>query len=70
MIIAGIHYAAQIQLLQIVQTLNSLCRGFCFGQGREEHGRENGNDGNHHQKFNQCKSRLAAANNSGKENVP
>src|SRR6185369_12070150 len=44
-IIAGIHLPGQLQLFEVVETGDPLRFHFCLGQGGQQHGGEDGDDG-------------------------
>ena len=54
----------QSDLFEIVLALSPNRFVFCFGQGWEQHGRENRNDCDYHEKFDQGKS------GSGRSRMP
>ena len=47
--ILGEHLLADAHLLAIVHAINPLGRLLCFRQGRQQHPREDGDDGDYHQ---------------------
>ena len=53
----GIHVKAQPPLLEVRCALDALRLLFCRRQGRQQHGRQNGNDGDDHQQLNQSETR-------------
>ncbi len=55
-IIVGVNLGEENDLAQIVQAGNFGGFAFGVGQGRQQHGGENGDDGNHHEQLNQRKS--------------
>lgn len=50
-VVVQIHRHSQAQLLVIIDATRPSCFGFCFGEGREQHGCENRNDCNDHEQF-------------------
>src|SRR5205823_1625266 len=59
-VVVGIHLPAQLQLLHVADALRPL--GLALGprQGRQQHRRENSDDGDDYQQFDQGKSRPPA----------
>ena len=55
-IVARIHQVCQQQLLLIVDALGATGFFLCFGQSRQEHGGQDGNDGNDDQQLNESES--------------
>src|SRR5206468_11449045 len=55
-VIFSIHPQAEPPLLHIIQASGVLSLGLCFGKGGEQHGSQNGNDGDDYEKFNEGKS--------------
>jgi hypothetical protein len=51
--VARIEMPRQRDLLGVVQTADALRLGLRLGEGRQKHGREDGDDGNNHQEFDQ-----------------
>ena len=48
---------AQLQLSKVIAALGRLRPAFRAAQGREEHGRQNSNDGDDDEKFDECETR-------------
>jgi hypothetical protein len=46
----------QHQLLGVVDAIDRLGLDLCLGQRRQQHCRQNGDNGNHDQQFNQCEA--------------
>jgi len=59
-VVATIRDRAHPDLMQIVLTGGHLSPGFSGAQGRQQDGRQNGDDGNDHQQFNQGETAKAA----------
>src|SRR3970040_126191 len=57
-VITRINLARDADLLEVAQAMGCFRPGLGAGQRRQEHRRQNGNDGNHHQQFDQSKSAL------------
>ena len=57
--VACVEGASQANLLGVVQAIGLLRFGFRPAQRRQEHARQNGDNGNDHQQLNQGKSTLA-----------
>jgi hypothetical protein len=55
-VIFRIHPQPEPPLLHVIQASGVLSLGFGFGECGEQHGSQNGNDGNDYEKFNQGKS--------------
>ena len=52
-VVVGIHRPAERELLQVAEARRALSPGLCFRQCREEHSRQNGDDGDDNQQFDQ-----------------
>ena len=61
-VIGCIHEPGELKLLQVIQARNSLALGLGLVQSRQQHGRENRDDRDHHQQFNQSKPKPGAFN--------
>ena len=53
--VATIELAGQFELLEVVGAGDALGLGLCLGQGRQEHARQDGDDGDHDQKLDEGK---------------
>ena len=58
--VAGIKLRGDAKLLEGIEALNLLRLGLGLGQRGQEHGRQNRDDGNHHQQFDEREARPAA----------
>jgi hypothetical protein len=58
--VVHIHPIGQAQLFNVIDASNVLRPGLSFGERRQKHGRQYGDDGNDHQQFNQGKCLPAA----------
>ena len=52
-VILPIHHRTQSHLLEVVETTDPSNLFLGLGEGRQKHAGQDGNDGNHHQEFNQ-----------------
>jgi len=59
---ARVKQPRQVQLLHVVDARNPLRLGLGLGQRRQQHRRQNGNDGDDHQQFNERKTGFADDN--------
>ena len=55
-IVASVQVCGEHQLLGVVHAEDALRFRFGFGESGQQHSGENGNDGNHHQKLDQCET--------------
>src|SRR5262245_44580028 len=51
--VVGVHDPGETQLFKVAQTMNAFRLVVRFRQGGQQHGRQDGNDRDHHQQFNQ-----------------
>ena len=56
LVVIGKHHESQAQLFLVVQTVGTQCLALGQGQGRQQKGRQNRYNGDHHQQFDQRKS--------------
>ena len=51
--VISIYMVGHHQLLEVINTANTLRLGLCARQSRQQHRSQDGNDGDYNQKFNQ-----------------
>ena len=55
-VVVDVHPQGQVELAKVIVAGDPLANLLGFGQGRQKHSRQDGNDGDDHQQFNQGKS--------------
>ena len=58
-VVVDVHLIRETELAEVVKARDAMRLRFRPGQCRQQHGREDGDDGNHHEQFNQCECRPA-----------
>jgi hypothetical protein len=56
LIVARIHHPAELELLEVAHATDGVRLGFGLAQCGQKHRRQNGDDGDHHQQFDEGKS--------------
>jgi len=64
-IVVFVNEPAQIQLSEVAQTFEILCSGLGFAQCRQQHARQDGDNGDNHEEFNKRETETGTARGIG-----